>query len=118
MPRFSDELLLSVGGERESLFVIVHSLFCVPPGVERVLFLIIFIAAPSSNIVIEESALLVSQPLVLLCLEILNLFIVNKQPCLEKTLHLCLVSSRSVTGEMYVYPDGELTKVKHTCSVG
>jgi len=38
--------------------------------VERVL-LVIFIAALSSTIVIEESALGVSQPLYLLCLEIL-----------------------------------------------
>ena len=44
-------------GEREDLFVIVYSPLCFPPRVERVLILITFIAAPSSNIVIEESAL-------------------------------------------------------------
>ena len=68
-----------------------HSLFCFPPGVERVFVLIIFIAAPSSTIVIEESALGVSQPFCLLCLEILHLFIINKHSCIETTLHLCPV---------------------------
>jgi len=67
--------------------VIVLSLFCFPPGVERVLFWITFIAAPSSTIVIEESALGISQPFDLLCLEILDQFIlINnftlKRPCI------------------------------------
>ena len=54
---------------------------------------ITFIAAPSSTIVIEESALGVSQPFRLLCLEILNLlFIINKHSWTENTLHLYPVS--------------------------
>jgi len=60
-------------GERESYFVIIHSPFCFPPGVERVFIWIIFVAAISSTIVIEESASGVSQPFHLLCVEILNL---------------------------------------------
>ena len=62
-------------GEREDLFVIVYSPLCFPPRVERVLILITFTAAPSSNLVIAESAQDFHSPLFLLCLEILNLFI-------------------------------------------
>jgi len=48
---------------------------------ERVLFWITFIAAPSSTIVIEESALGISQPFDFLCLEILHLTVINKHAC-------------------------------------
>ena len=71
-------------GERESYFVIIHSPFCFPPGVERVFIWIIFVAAISSTIVIEESASGVSQPFHLLCVEILHLLLViNKHSCIE-----------------------------------
>jgi len=46
--------------------------------------LITFIAAPSSNLVIEDSAQDFHSPLFLLCLKILNLLFINKLSCIEK----------------------------------
>ena len=63
---------------------------------ERVFCLLIFIAAISPAIVIEESALGVSQPVALLCVEILTclalsaVFKINIL-AIELTLHLCPV---------------------------
>ena len=65
-------------GELE-FFLLSSIALCFPPRVERVFLLIIFIAAISSSIVIEESPSGVSQPFRLLCGKILNLpFIINK----------------------------------------
>jgi len=89
-------------GERESLFVIVHSPLCFRPGVERVFSWIIFIAALSSTIVIEERASGVSQPFyvalsgdpqpALLKINILTL----NWPC------ICVLCPEAVTVTLYI----------------
>jgi len=94
VPLFPRELLLFMSasiGEQESSFVIFHSLsvFLLE---WRELCLIIFIAALSSSIVIEESALGVSQPLFCSVQENLQWLCTNKPPCSE-TPCICVLCS-------------------------